>query len=262
VADVCDEADCTGDISRGLADLAKSCVHTSNTGFLAKKPLLLTRTELGVPGIGEAPRVVGDPAAKERVSGNEMVGFTFIFSLLPPNLKKPLRCDEVEVEVGREAGIETSLERDDAVVLCVSSTSSAGASGSESRLLVVLLVVCIGGGIDEIGEVVGLALRLGLGIGLECKLGEGRVREDTDGGSEGGGVALVVANLAAIGGKETARSEPKPEDIGGEVDAAVDNGMLGIGGTTAVCFAFRLKNDGDFFGLPESEDFEEVLVFL
>jgi hypothetical protein len=223
---------------------------------------LLTGAELGVPGIGEAPRVVGDPAAKERVSGNEMVGFAFIFSLLPPNLKKPLRCDEVEVEVGREAGMETSLERDDAVVLCVSSTSSAGAGGSESRLLVVLLVVCMGLGIDEMGEVFGPAFRLGLGRGLDCELSGGRVREDTDGASVGGGVALVVANLAAIGGKETVESEPKPEDIGGEVDAAIENGMLGIGGTTAVCFAFRLKNDGDFFGLPESEEFEDVLGFL
>jgi len=262
VADVCEEADCTGDISRGLADFPKSCVRASNTGFLAKKPLLLTGAELGVPGISEAPRVVGDPAAKERVSGNEMVGFAFIFSLLPPNLKKPLRCEEVEVEVGREAGMETSLERDDAVVLCVSSTSSVGADGSELRLLVMLLLVCMELGIDETGGVFGLTPRLGLGRGLECMVGGGRVREDTDGVNVGDGRALVVANLAAIGGKETAESEHKPEDVGGEVDAAAENGMLGIGGTTAVCFAFRLKNDGDFLGLPGSKDFEEVLVFL
>jgi hypothetical protein len=40
---------------------------------------------------------------------------------------------------------------------------------------------------------------------------------------------------------------------------------MGIGGTTGVGFDFRLKKDGDFFGLAESDslsDFDDALVFL
>lgn len=260
------DADCTGDASRGMTELLlKSCVHTSSTGFLPRKPVLLIGVEVGVPGIGEAPRLgIGDPAAKVRVNGNEILGFAFMFSVLPPNLKKPtLRCDEVEVEVGREVGMETSLEWDDVVVLCVSSTSSAGASGSGSRLV---MMGGVGLGVDErVGEVFGLTFKLGLGMGLEYKLGGGGEREDTSGvnvGADTGGVALVVANLAAIGGKGTldadADSGPKAEDI---VDPDVGKGMLGIGGTSAIGLAFRLKNDGDFLGLAEPDDFDDALVF-
>lgn len=108
-------SDGAGDTSRERADLADSCIRPSSMGFTPRssRPLPLTGVELGVPDIGETPRLdIGEAAPTGRVSGNEIVGFAFIFSLPPPNLNKPgrlgLRCDEVEV--GREAGVEISLE--------------------------------------------------------------------------------------------------------------------------------------------------------
>lgn len=271
IADVYDDADCIGDPSR-----AKSCVLTSSIGFLPKNPPV---PEGGVPGLGEAPRLdIGDAPAIVCVSGNEILGFAFIFSVLPPNLNKPillglLRSDEVEVEVGREVGIDLSLEWDEVVVLWASSPSSGSRAVVEMGL----------GAEVAAGVGFGLELGLGLGRGLGCGLVGCGETVKTDrvgvGANTGGGVALVVANLAAIGGNGTlgadaeaeAGVEPEPEDTGIDVDggANVDNGkdVVGIGGTTGVAFVFRLKNDGDFFGLPESEslsvlDFDDALVFL
>jgi len=266
-----DAAGDAGDNSRAIAGLAKSCVRTSSAGV---PPLCGSRPEDFVSGIGEIPPLdIGGPVPNGRVRGNEMLGLTLIFSLLPPNLNKPcrlgLRSDEVEVEVGREVGIEISLERDEFVVLWASSPSYAAASASG----MVRETYVVG------GEVFGLALRFALGGGLEG--GEFGETEGTGGlgvGIGGGGVALVVANLAAIGGKTTVdvaaasglelEPEPEPEERGiDEADTDNRKGVTGIGGTTGVGFDFRLKNDPDFFGLPASEpvsdlDFDDALVFL
>lgn len=261
----------TGDTSREIGDFTKSCVRTASVGFTpsrGSRPLPIVGPGFIVPGVGETPRLdTGDPPPKVRDSGNEMVGFALIFSLLPPNLNKPtllgLRCDKVEVEVGREVGIETSLEWDEVVMLCVSSASSAAAFVSRAGF--------IGFAVEE-DAMGGEGFDLELGLGYE--LGGFGEREDTDGLSvdvDTGGVALVVAYLAAIGGKGTSNAEAEAgpeaepgaeegpevgtEGVGVDVDIDADEGrgMVGIGGTTGVGFDFRLKNDGDFFGLPESE---------
>jgi hypothetical protein len=95
-----------GDASRKITPLTESCVRTSRTGFLPKIPL---GPEVGVPGVDESSRATGD-----RVKGKEIVGFAFVFSLPPPNLNMPVLlgfwCDEADVEVGKEVGIESSLE--------------------------------------------------------------------------------------------------------------------------------------------------------
>lgn len=181
------------------------------------------------------------------------------------------------MEVGKEVGFEASLEWEEAVVLCVSSAISPAAS--ESRV-----VVCMGLRVAvAVGTRLGLELGVGLASGLECKLDGGGENEDTEKlGVEAntGAVALVVANLAAIGGKgawgadiELVGPEPEPEEPGGdtgpepEVDVDNENELMGIGGTAGVGFDFRLKNDGDFFGFAESEplssfDFDDALDFL
>jgi hypothetical protein len=272
--------DGTGDTSRDIGDLTKSCVRTSSIGLApacGSKPLPRVRIDGVVPGKGEAPLLdIGEPPPKVRDIGSEIFGFAFAFSLLPPNLNRPtllgLRCDDVEVEVGREVGVDISLEWDEVVKLCASSASSAAVL--ESRVGNTGLGVEVRIAADVAGAN-GFGLELGLGLvrGVDCEVSAFGEENDAVGlrvDAETGGVALVVANLAAIGGKGTIDAEAGPdaesgaeleveaeaESIGADVEADPDTekGVVGIGGTTGVGFDFRLKNDGDFLGLPESEE--------
>lgn len=135
----------------------------------------------------------------------------------------------------------------------------------------------MGQGVEVVaGGLFSLPLGLGLGRGLRCELGGFREIEDTDEVTldiDIGGMALVVANLAAIGGKSdlVTGAEPglelEPDGRGIDEDADSRNVVTGIGGTTGVGFDLRRKNEPVFFGLTESEsmsdlDFDSALTFL
>jgi hypothetical protein len=146
------------------------------------------------------------------------------------------------------------------------------------------LLLGIGLGVDvtaveAVEEGFGPELGLRLGRELVFKLDGSGERDDSDGlrvDADMDGVALVVANLAAIGGKGALDTdaergpgvETDKDDSGVDEDVDADNGkgLAGIGGTTGVGFDFRLKNDPVFF-LTESEpssalDFDDALLFL
>lgn len=125
-----DEGDGKGDVSRE-SDCANGRCSTGSSRVLLLPTLPSTEPDFDPGGDPLLPLLLpltGRLSPTGLVKGNEMLGLAFALSLLPPNPNMPglpgllgFRWEDVEFEVGKETGIEISLECDEVV----SSPSSA-----------------------------------------------------------------------------------------------------------------------------------------